>query len=50
MAYPRVEDGMNATADDLEKKLVRIGAMKPRGISSNPQSYNRKSNLITGIC
>ena len=30
MAYPRVEDGMNTTADDLEAKLVRIGEMKPR--------------------
>ena len=30
MAYPRVEDGMNSTADDLEKKLVAIGELKPR--------------------
>jgi uncharacterized membrane protein len=30
MAYPRVEQGMNATADDLEKKLVRIGELEPR--------------------
>ena len=30
MAYPRVEDGMNTTADDLGQKLERIGAIKPR--------------------
>lgn len=39
MAYPRVEDGMDVTADDLEKKLVRIGEMKPRESSiQNQQS------------
>lgn len=30
MAYPRVDVGMNDTADDLERKLVQTGAMKPR--------------------
>ncbi|NHZ71694.1 MAG: hypothetical protein GWP17_01240, partial [Aquificales bacterium] len=27
MAYPRVDEGMETTADDLEKKLVRIGEL-----------------------
>ena len=30
MAYPRVDDGMKTTADDLEKRLVGIGELQPR--------------------
>ncbi|PIE81585.1 MAG: hypothetical protein CSA11_04415 [Chloroflexi bacterium] len=30
MAYPRVADGMEETAGDLERKLVRIGELEPR--------------------
>lgn len=30
LAYPRVEPGMQSTADDLEKKLTRIGELQAR--------------------
>jgi uncharacterized membrane protein len=37
MAYPRVEDGMNTTAVDLERKLTRIEELEPREPISSGQ-------------